>query len=80
MKKGTLPTGIKYEIKGDTTIIHGKCVFNGEPYHCKIPSEGFYKWMGGELVQRALPNISEDEREFLISGISPKGRNALFKK
>ena len=27
-------------------------------------------WKGGELIQRAMPNLSPDEREFLMTGIT----------
>ena len=27
-------------------------------------------WKGGELIQRAMPNLSADEREFLMTGIT----------
>ena len=32
----------------------------------------------GELVQNVFPNLSVEEREFLVSGISPKEWNDLF--
>jgi hypothetical protein len=27
-------------------------------------------WKGGELIQRAMPNLTADEREFLMTGIT----------
>ena len=32
----------------------------------------------GELVQNVFPTLSKEEREFLVSGISPKEWNDLF--
>ena len=32
----------------------------------------------GELVQNVVPTLSVEEREFLVSGISPKEWNDLF--
>jgi len=29
-------------------------------------------WKGGELIQNAMPNLSADEREFLMTGITPE--------
>ena len=29
-------------------------------------------WLAGQLIQRAMPNISADDREFLITGITPE--------
>jgi len=28
------------------------------------------KWQGGEYIQKVFPNLTSDEREFLISGIT----------
>ena len=29
-------------------------------------------WMSGTLIQNAMPHVSEDHREFLMTGITPK--------
>lgn len=29
------------------------------------------RWQGGELIQNVMPHLSDDEREFLISGSYP---------
>jgi len=35
-------------------------------------SEGaFYAWEGGMLAQDAMPNLTADEREFVMTGITP---------
>jgi hypothetical protein len=28
-------------------------------------------WQGGSLIQDAMPNLSADEREFIMTGITP---------
>lgn len=43
-----------------------------------IPLLAWQAMEGGELIQNALPNISSDDREFLISGMSPEGWEKLF--
>tara|TARA_X000001036_G_C20548136_1_gene753238 strand:+ start:118 stop:312 length:195 start_codon:yes stop_codon:yes gene_type:complete len=35
-------------------------------------------WYGGELIQNAMPNLSEDEREFIKSGIPAHEWNETF--
>jgi len=35
-----------------------------------ISQFGYDQWMSGKLIQEALPNLSTDEREFLISGVT----------
>lgn len=36
-----------------------------------ITQEQYDAWMNGMLIQDAMPNISPDDREFLISGMVP---------
>ena len=37
-----------------------------------------YEQVGGLLVQAVFPNLSKEEREFLISGITPQEWNETF--
>jgi hypothetical protein len=48
-----------------------------KPIHCT--AEQFAAFEAGELIQRAMPNVSEDERELLISGICGSCFDKLFK-
>ena len=36
------------------------------------------RFFTGELIQNIVPNLSKEEREFLITGITPKEWNELF--
>jgi hypothetical protein len=36
-----------------------------------VTSEQLCLWRGGMLIQDAMPNLSADEREFLMTGITP---------
>lgn len=58
--------------------VFGKCVFSGEEYSCEVPTDGLEKFLSGVHAQVALPGVSADAREFLISGISPKGWKQAF--
>tara|TARA_R100001594_G_scaffold12009_2_gene26906 strand:- start:3296 stop:3481 length:186 start_codon:yes stop_codon:yes gene_type:complete len=29
-------------------------------------------WQGGSLIQNVMPNLSADEREFIMTGITPE--------
>lgn len=58
----------------------------GEPYHFPqdhinlwpVSSE-ILKWANGEgYVQNVFPSISDDAREFLLSGVNPELWNELF--
>jgi hypothetical protein len=35
-------------------------------------------WNRGKLIQDAMPNLSEDEREFILTGILPEQWDAMF--
>ena len=61
-----------------SVVISGKCVFTGEFYSVIVNRDEYIKWERGELIQRAMPNLSAEKREFLISGISPKGWKQTF--
>jgi len=74
---GRLFHGAEFIDDGEYVIIKGDCVFTGEFYECRVPSEGFNKWRNGELIQYALPEISGGDREFIISGISPAGWDTI---
>jgi len=66
-------------LDGGTTQIKGKCVFTGEEYSCHVPTDGLLKWLNeGVHIQTAMPSVSPDDREFLISGISPAGWKKTF--
>ena len=43
-----------------------------------VTREQLVAWEKGELVQDAMPHLSPDEREFIITGISPYEWQAKF--
>ena len=51
--------------------VHPTCPFCGDTTSVVVDAAGFVAWQSGELVQNALPNLSADDREVLISGICP---------
>lgn len=36
-----------------------------------VTQEQIDRWKGGELIQHVFPHLNADEREFLITGITP---------
>jgi len=42
--------------------------------------EQYIAWRDGELIQNAMPNLSADEREFLISGLLPGEYDEMFEE
>jgi len=45
-----------------------------------VPIEGFIKWRSGVLIQQALPELSADDRELLISGVCGGCFDDMFKE
>ncbi len=48
-------------------------MFSGVSHTLDIPvtQEQLDSWLGGKLIQVAMPNLSPDDREFLITGMTP---------
>ncbi len=69
---------IATERPGGTTLVRGKCTFTDQSHEVIVPTDGLDRWLCGALIQDAMPNVSADDREFLISGISPKGWEETF--
>jgi hypothetical protein len=56
----------------------GPCLKTGKPYSVTVPADGLYQYHQGKHIQDAFPNLSADDREFLMSGYSPEGWNLVF--
>lgn len=56
----------------------GICVVTGKPYSVSVPAKELYAYRQGELIQNAMRSVSIDDREFLMSGISPAGWNKMY--
>lgn len=56
---------------GDEKVeVSGPGVMTGEMQSVIVNEESLEKWRSGELLaQEAFPELSDDEREFLLSGI-----------
>ncbi len=55
-----------------------KCVLCGVEQHITAPAVGLLAWQNGELIQNALPELSDDDRELLISHICPKCFSMMY--
>ena len=43
-----------------------------------ITREQLAAWVDGELIQKAMPHLNADQREFVMTGITPDEWNAAF--
>jgi hypothetical protein len=40
--------------------------------------EQVFRWVNGELIQKAFPHLSADDREFIMTGITAEEWECLF--
>ena len=59
-------------------IVALTCPFCGADHEVEVNLVAYYKGMGGELIQRAMPDLTPTEREQLISHICPKCQDSIF--
>lgn len=43
-----------------------------------VTEEQLFLWKQGRLIQKVMPHLSDDHREFLISGMTPKEFKKMF--
>jgi len=43
-----------------------------------VSEEQIAAWRGGVLIQRVMPNLTPDEREFLMTGYTPEDWEKIF--
>lgn len=55
-----------------------KCVGCKRTYYVAISKKGYHRWTQGTLIQEALPELSVEERELLISKTCNACFDALF--
>lgn len=43
-----------------------------------VTQHEYDNWLNGQLIQDAMPHLSADEREFIMTGITPEQWDKLF--
>ena len=56
------------------------CPFCGTEHSVEVDLAQFEAWQNGELIQRAMPDLTPTEREQLISRMCPKCQAEVFGK
>lgn len=63
----------------DTVNIHTrKCIACGKRGTVRVPYAGYQEWKDGALIQDALPDLSADQREQLMTGTHARCWQVLF--
>lgn len=66
---------------GPVVVFTGPCMVTGKPHTVRAPKSGVDAYAAnprGSYIQTVFPDMSADDREFLISGISPDGWKQTF--
>ena len=63
---------------GDSIRYTGPCVVTRRPYSVVVLKSGILSYEMGAFIQDAFPDLSADDREFLMSGMSPAGWKITF--
>jgi hypothetical protein len=56
----------------------GPCVQTGRLITVEVKAEELYAYRKGAYIQEALKSLSADDREFLLSGLSPEAWSDTF--
>lgn len=56
---------------GNIVVVIRNCPFCKKEQRKEFPVEGYARYMRGAHVQDCFPDMTPDDREFLISGICP---------
>lgn len=61
-------------------LITKKSILSGNvnQMHLNITQEQIDEWAAGSLIQNVFPNLNGDEREFLMTGVTPGEWDAAF--
>lgn len=56
---------------GDEIVFAKICSVTNEKYILKVPVDLVTRWQDGEAIQNVFPMLTPDDREFILSGLTP---------
>jgi hypothetical protein len=61
-------------------LIKRICPFSGEVkrQYIAVTQDQLDDWLSGVLIQNAMPHLTADEREFIMTGITPDVWEQMF--
>ena len=71
-------TNMTVLMNDDNTTIQIICPFCGKVNEITVPTDDFIDWQCGELIQNAMPYLTPENREFLISGMCRECQDKIF--
>jgi hypothetical protein len=67
-----------FDEEAQTATCSKLCPIIDEEYVVTIDMAQYKEWKSGEYIQRAMPELNTNEREFLISGMTPAMWDNLY--
>ena len=67
-----------YQYDEDNFIVIGTCPGTKKEWEVIVSEAGYRAWASGLLIQRALPKLSVEQREMLITGYTQEGWDLIF--
>ena len=77
IKNSSFPFRFKryFESKNNDIRIFGQCEVTGKNFEIHVPVEGFFVYLQGfKTLAEALSSTPEEDRGFILTGVSPEGR------
>jgi hypothetical protein len=68
----------KTEIINNKVTMSKMCDAKKDIYSITVDKESYDRWKAGELIQNVFPDLSIEEREFMISGYTPPEFDLIF--
>lgn len=71
---------IEFHTNGTATVVRTS-PFSGKTHAAdiKLDKTQYADWRAGQLMQLAMPHLTADEREFIMTGITPAEWNDTFR-
>ena len=60
------------------SVVTNPCPACGERTNLEVDLTSYMRWQGGVLIQDAFPDLTNDERELLITGTHPACWDTMF--
>jgi hypothetical protein len=64
----------------NTSFLSPPCVMCGKRTEISVPTVGWEKYKAGELIQRAFPDMSPQDREMIMTGTHPECWNIMWEE
>ena len=66
-------------LQNGNCVVSGHCVETGEEYTTpEFPRQAWIDYKNGGYLQDAFSMLKAEEREFILTGVSPNGWNRIF--